>query len=579
MAEEVFIGQEEESDSSPKRADQMTDKELLAKMKKLSNKIYMARDEFIAHLPEVRKRRLWDNGRFHSVFHYAKVMACLREETTHRVFNMYGRIKNYPRILSLFLEGKVGWAKIEIVAKELNSKNAYHFARRLQSNTTSTLKRLIKNIRKKRKTEDKEGEDNNKNNKNKYERNVNSGDHSSSGQEPKCTKTVMGGTAQTKANGGANQNESPGNAQSSSGQNTFGFPQGGNDSAASVSQTSGADRSTHDKSAAPCEACGHVQGQSVKRGRSRRLVPMMVTTVVRDMYERLLSKWKRKDRKVKMNEVAERVMLAALEMGVDLTFDCGRGPTDGSAKASKSGDANATKTTSVKKSKKPTPASRTRAWWKRPYVQIVNYDVATGAFLTKTYDGWERVCEQDIAYREALRAAPVDLKQLRLEAKDFAAEYIRKHVLAGKDITDYIPEFVRYYIELRSQGFCEFPGCKNRACTIHHLKRFCLDPDCDPDGLINLCDGCEKLFHDGVVKNEFGPFKDFIIGEDYIPKTKSEKERAKVDERVQKWRQAYKERSTQTSAKEQRRARQNKGPSLYPIVRRGGRKMRFGKGK
>ena len=528
----------------------MTDKELVAKVKELSDTIYVSRDHFIACLIEVKKRKLWDNGKFHSIFHYAKVKACLTEDVVERVFRMYARIQDFPDILKLFLEVKVSWSKIDIVARVLNKRNVRHFARRLLTDSTSTLKRLVKNIR--QRNEQKKG-------------------------------AVVGGVNQRRANGGKEQGGKPEPADAtSSKQGSFTFTQskgsGGqpsfwdSDEAAVGSEDGPGEAGGHTTGEAgghttgeanghktcdagenkSCEACGHVKGDFTKRGRGRQLVPMMVTPSVRDMYERLLSKWQRKDKKVRMNEVAKRVMLAALEMGIDLTFDSDRGPAASQSKASASGAQN--------KIKKAKPASRARAWWKRPYVQIVNYDVATGAFLTKTYDGWERVCDKDLAYREAL-CAPVDLKQLRLEAKKFAAEYIRKHILEGRDIMDYIPEFIKYYIELRSQGFCEFPGCKNRACTIHHLKRFGRDPDCDPDGLGNFCQECEKLFHDGAVRNEFGPFKDFKIREDYVPQTKDEKERAKIDAKVQQWRKKSKE-----------------GPTPYPLPRRGRRKMRFGKG-
>ena len=561
------------TDGTMKNPQKMTDKELVAKVKELTNTIYLSRDQFIACLIEVKKRKLWDNGRFVSIFHYAKVMACLTQDVTERVFRMYERIKDFPEVLQLFLEVRVGWSKIEIVARVLNKRNVRHFVRRLQTDSTSTLKRLVKNIRKrnKRKKEEKSGSSNGK----ETNRPVTAkpeGQGASGGSASQTT--VLGAAHQSRGNGDEEEMAKPESAEESiSNQKGFAFSQG--DASAGQGRIFGNDEAAANKEAVPCEACGHVKGDCVQRGHGRRLVPMMVTPAVRDIYERLLSKWQRKDQKVRMNEVAERVMLAALEMGVDLTFDSEKGPidsksgafekgegedTNSNAKEGKSGVALNKKGAKREKSKKVKSASRARAWWKRPYVQIINYDVATGAFLTKTYDGWERVCDRDLAYREALYE-PVDLKKLRLEAKEFAAEYIRKHILEGKDITDYIPEFIKYYIEMRSQGFCEFPGCKNRACTIHHLKRFGRDPDCDPDGLGNFCEECEKLFHDGAVNNEFGPFKDFEIREDYIPKTKGEKERAKIDAKVRKWRKKSKESSMP-----------------YPLPRKGRRKMRYGKG-
>ena len=498
--------------------EELTDKELLVKMDELSSKVHFSRNRFIAYLPEIKKRRLWDDGRFTSVFHYANVKACLTDGTIERVFKTYDKVQEYPEILKLFQKAVVGWSKIEIVASVLNKRNARHFASRLLNNTTSTLKRLAKNIRQRNSGKSEVGSANKRANSGVSSAiggNNNSIRHADRAKDSalQVTLPIVGAEAQSRP-------------------------------ASNVTQAS-----LLDKAAVT----------SQKPGYSRRLVSLNVTPVVRDMYERLLHKWKQKDNKITMNEVAERVMLSALEMGVDLTFDSNKGPGQ---KADDSTDNGGTsEKTSEKKSvkaKKSTSASKARAWWKRPYVQIVNYDVATGAFLTKTYNGWERVCDKEFAYREAVRSEPIDLKLLRLEAKEYAADYIRKHILAGKEITDYIPEFIKYFIELRSQGFCEFPGCNKRGCKIHHLKRFCLDPDCDPDGLIFLCEECEKLFHDGVVEGEFGPFENFKIKEDYVPQTKGEKERAQIDQKVQSWRQS-----------------QRKLAKAYPLPRRSRRKMRY----
>ena len=127
--------------------EELTDKELLVKMDELSHNVHFSRNRFIAYLPEIKKRRLWDNGFFTSAFHYANVKACLTDSTIERVFKTYDKVKEYPEILKLFQEAVVGWSKIEIVASVLNKRNARHFASRLLNNTTSTLKRLAKNIR------------------------------------------------------------------------------------------------------------------------------------------------------------------------------------------------------------------------------------------------------------------------------------------------------------------------------------------------------------------------------------------------------------------------------------------------
>ena len=636
----------------------MTDKELMDRVDALSKKLYFSRNHFIACLPEIAKRRLWDNGTFTSVGHFAKVKACLKEKTIERVFRLYNKIKYFPSILKLFQEVTVGWSKIEIVRSVLTKRNARHFAKRLLDNNSSTLRRLVKKIRK----DNANNGDNSKNADNAksggFGTNGTNDDFAENGSKEAAlinpaahaakeqgtfgfslfdsqavetdsqslgddgsgnTNNFSGSTnnfsgcantcANTCANNGANNG---GNNGANNGGNN-GANNGANNGGNTCSNSGGKTGSNTGENSAfecdvdsPCEACGHIKGNSTRPGGGRRLVPMNVTPVVRDMYESLLHKWKRKDKKIMMNDVAERVMLAALEMGIDLTFDSETGPaeypygndnsTEKENDAQRGGDEesanskncehganrengkngengengenrkncengkncenNAVKSGSKKKKAKP--ARLDRVFWKRPYVQLINCDVKTGACYTKTYSGWQRVCEQELVSREALPESPIDLKQLRLEAKEYAAEYMRKHKLEGKELTDHIPEFIKFFILLRSQGFCEFPGCNRRGRKFHHLKRQCLDPDCDPDGIVFDCDECDSLFHDGVVENEFGPFDNFKISVNYVPTTEGEKMRAKIDAKVQSIKREYAE-----------------DPHTYPTPQQRSRKMRY----
>ena len=581
MNNEISQEQEMANEGTMPNPQDLADNELLCKMDELSSKLYNSRNKFMAYLPEIKKRKLWDNGSFTSVFHYARIKACLTDDTIERVFRTYDKVALFPEILKLFQEAIVGWSKIEIVASVLNKRNARHLAKRLLTNSTSTLKRLAKNIRESNKKSD--GRiDSEKNGAVLTDPNIVASAKSSSkgfiGQDSLQVAAVQS-FPQAAAVQGSLLDVA---VENSTEQQTRVLL--ATSMADSLSETCA--------QAQPCEACGHIRGNSTRPGGKRRLVPLNVTPIVRDMYERLLHRWKRKDNKITMNDVAERVMLAALQLGIDLTFDSETGPvemtvegnlvaptcrteavdgTDETAPTDKSEGNRGFATNGARKGQNKlekerlTPTSR-RFFWKRPFVLIVNYDVATGAFLTKTNDGWQRVSEQELAYSVALREEPIDLKQLRIEAKEYAADYIRKHILEGKEITDYIPEFIKYFIELRSQGFCEFPGCKKRGCKIHHIKRFCLDPDCDPDGLAFLCDECEKLFHDGVVENEFGPFKDFKIREDFVPRTEGEIKRAKIDAKVQAQRKAQKGAQSEELTK---------GSMTYPTPRRRGRRMRY----
>ncbi len=65
-----------------------------------------------------------------------------------------------------------------------------------------------------------------------------------------------------------------------------------------------------------------------------------------------------------------------------------------------------------------------------------------------------------------------------------------------------IPVLVRRVLQATYHGFCAFPTCTKPATSLHHTKRFFLNPEHDPKSIVPLCKNHERLIHSGLIENE-----------------------------------------------------------------------------
>lgn len=65
-----------------------------------------------------------------------------------------------------------------------------------------------------------------------------------------------------------------------------------------------------------------------------------------------------------------------------------------------------------------------------------------------------------------------------------------------------IPAAIKQLLKEESGEMCEYPGCKNPAVFPHHLDRYKLIPNHDPEKIALLCKEHERLAHLGLIKNE-----------------------------------------------------------------------------
>ncbi len=95
-----------------------------------------------------------------------------------------------------------------------------------------------------------------------------------------------------------------------------------------------------------------------------------------------------------------------------------------------------------------------------------------------------------------------------------------------------IPVMVRRLIQATYQGFCAFPSCIRAGTSLHHTKRYALDPSHDPKSIVPLCKFHERLVHGGYIENEEDtPAKWRVRGRPDPSHPKYE-----IDQAVAKWR-------------------------------------------
>lgn len=65
-----------------------------------------------------------------------------------------------------------------------------------------------------------------------------------------------------------------------------------------------------------------------------------------------------------------------------------------------------------------------------------------------------------------------------------------------------IPTAIKKYVLAKTNCTCAFPGCMKSYEILHHTDRFALYHAHDPDHIVPLCKGHERLVHLGLIENE-----------------------------------------------------------------------------
>ena len=527
----------------------LSNKELKAWISKISNNVGRWRRLFAAALPEIRRRKIWLKEGFADIYHYSSVKVSFNKKLVTRILNIFDSIEKFSSLKILFTKGTVGWAKFEIVAPVLNNSNCKYFAERLQQDTSDVLDKIVKKIKARR-----EGEQTSRDETSLASR-LATAPAPATATAPATGTPALELSLDTLPNSKVYANTKEAYQSSLTYSSSPSLKPIAEQSPIFEMNTLFEIAAHQSRESRPCLACGHVPGDRVRKRGGREQDALYADPVIIEIFHRFLTHWQQKDKTKRMSDVLERVALFAMHKGIDFPApelpemqqespssedaspkDSNASPKDsnvsgkGEDVSGKGEDVSGKgEDGSNKNSPKTFDWTKKSRWHERPYVQIIYYDVKTGACLTPTYKGRLPVDQSELENRPAIDESPIDLEKLRIQMKEYAAKYMERCRANGVDPGGYIPLPIQKYIFLRSGGICEFPGCNERAERFHHAKRKSVDPDCDPDGIPHVGLGCHNLFHASAVANELGPFDEFEIRLESQDGSEGEDERNRVD--------------------------------------------------
>jgi hypothetical protein len=95
-----------------------------------------------------------------------------------------------------------------------------------------------------------------------------------------------------------------------------------------------------------------------------------------------------------------------------------------------------------------------------------------------------------------------------------------------------IPRLVQHSLTAQYGGICGFRACHKPADSVHHTRRFSLNPSHDPEFLVPLCKAHERLIHTGLIPNEEENPADWRLAEHPDPNNK----KFAIDQKVAQYR-------------------------------------------
>ena len=538
-------------------------RELIERTQQLGKRIRVSKRRFIAMLPEIERRKLWKELNYDNTIDLAKGEAELSHGMARRILNTAERIAPHVAIRRLFECSDIGWTKFETISKVLTKENANDFLHQLKTATRETLDKLAQAIKAEKKTEQEAKE--------RAEAKLRAA--------ASCTVGIAASSAPSSAASSAASGTASSVASSDSiypvpennGQQTL-YPSlfGGSgsfvgktqsvgltpismpnsvespmncpvplnsptsiDGPTSIDSPTSIDGSTSIDSPTANEgvcSCGAVSRKGVGTIYYQSGKAVINVPIYADVAELLLQRAdKDREKKKKKKSLIARISKAVKE----LLFD--DDDTD-SSKLDKNGK------------RKP------KLQW-----QVITFDGENSQYKTKTRYGDVEVPLWEVRDSGANINDPLDMNELYEQAVNCAEDYMASRFALGKELTRYIPALVRKYVVLRSKGFfCEFPGCKCHGYQIHHLRRFALNNNCNPNNLVVLCKFHHDLAHVGALGGEDGPIEELSIDISQATKRfEQNDERAKVDAKVK----AYKDRANKNrhKAKWQKSSRKRVG--------------------
>jgi hypothetical protein len=129
----------------------LNDAELYQYCSNLGKQVLVARSKFVGTLPEVYRRKLHKRYRFASIHEFAGKLAGISNETVDKVIILDRKLTLYPKLRELLVVGRVGWAKLYVIASSVSAETEDIFVEKVQGMSKAALEVLCKDYRRERK--------------------------------------------------------------------------------------------------------------------------------------------------------------------------------------------------------------------------------------------------------------------------------------------------------------------------------------------------------------------------------------------------------------------------------------------
>lgn len=122
----------------------LSDQNLYLLCKTYGSRALEWRRKFIGLLPEVNKRRLYEEKGFDSIFVFAYKLAGLSEKQVRRVLNLGEKFEGMPILQNLLINGEVSVNKLTRVASIANTENQEFLANQVQVLSKNAVETLVR---------------------------------------------------------------------------------------------------------------------------------------------------------------------------------------------------------------------------------------------------------------------------------------------------------------------------------------------------------------------------------------------------------------------------------------------------
>lgn len=125
----------------------MTDEELYEKARLYGKNALLWRQRFMGLLPEVNRRRLYEQKGFGSIFEFAFKLAGLSEEQVRTALNLGNRFADKPVLKALLEQGEVSVNKLVRIQSVVTPENEAFWAEKVQVLPKKALETLVRDER------------------------------------------------------------------------------------------------------------------------------------------------------------------------------------------------------------------------------------------------------------------------------------------------------------------------------------------------------------------------------------------------------------------------------------------------